>query len=238
MRTRLTVILLLLTAAVAFAQRPDGLSVYTWAREDIFSGPLGDDLTRMNLGMEKLEAILKENPKDPDAMALKAMGLAHLAVRAHESGDSEGFERQYGEVLRLLDAALNIDPRGIGVNAVYGGTMLINQGRIPGQHRQLALEKARDAYNVLYEEQGAQLENMPLHHQGEVLAGVAESEYRLGNRERADVFMKRIIEMIPGTPYARRAETWQSDPGSVTLRSKLVCQSCHDPGRLSNVLGR
>ena len=52
--------------------------------------------------------------------------------------------------------------------------MLINQGRIPGQHRQLALEKARDAYNVLYEEQGAQLENMPVHHQGEVLAGVAE----------------------------------------------------------------
>ena len=237
MRTRLTVILLLLTAAVAFAQRPDGLSVYTWAREDIFAGPLGDDLTRMNLGMEKLEAILKENPKDPDAMALKAMGVAHLAVRAHENGDSDGFERQYAEALRLLDAALNIDPRGIGVNAVYGGTMLMNQGRMPDQHRQRALEKARDAYNVLYEEQGAQLQNMPLHHQGEVLAGVAESAYRLGDRERADVFMKRIVETMPETAYARRAEAWLSGPTSVTLRSKLVCQSCHEPGQLSNALG-
>ncbi len=238
MRIRVSAVLLLLMAAGAFAQRPDGLSVYTWAREDIFAGPLGNDLNRMNVGMEKLAEILKENPKDPDAMALKAMGVAHLAVLAHESGDSEGFERQYGEALRLLDLALNIDPRGIGVNAVYGGTMLMNQGRMPTQHRQRALEKARDAYNVLYEEQQAQLDNMPLHHRGEVLAGVAESEYRLDNRERADVFMKRIVETMPGTAYARRAETWLSDPSSVTLRAKLVCGSCHEPGRLSNALGR
>ncbi len=237
MRIRL-ISMLLLTAAVAFAQRPEGLSVYTWDREDIFAGPLRNDLNQMNVGMNKLEEILKENPKDPDAMALKAMGLTHLAVRAHEDDDAEGFRTQYGQALRLLDEALTIDPRGIGVNAVYGGTMLLNQGRLPSQHRQRALEAARDAYNVLYEEQGAQLENMPLHHQGEVLAGVAESEFRLGNRERADVFMKRIVQTMSGTAYARRAETWLSDPDAVNLRSKLVCQSCHEAGRLSNVPGR
>ena len=116
--------------------------------------------------------------------------------------------------------------------------MLSFYGRLPGEHRARALVKANDSYSTIYALQESQFDRMPLHHKGEVLAGLAESKLRLGNRQEAETYLRRIVETMPDSPYSSQAQQWLSDPDSVTDSSKLTCKSCHDPGRLANVLAR
>jgi len=236
MRKLLAATVLLFISALTFAQKPEGLSVYTWTREDIFAGLIGGNFEQLNIGMKKLDDILKQNPNDPDAMVMKATGLSALAVRDLGKGDTAAFNRQYDEAIALLDSAYKLDAKNIGVNAVYGGVTLYNYGKLPEQRRPHAAQMARRSYNFLYTAQEKGLANLPLHLKGEVLAGVAESELRAGNAQQAQIYLKRISEMMPDTPYARRAQEWLAKPDSVTAASRLVCQSCHDAGRLKNVM--
>ena len=62
MRKHLAVIVLFFTSALTFAQKPEGLSVYTWTREDISAGLIGGNFEQLNIGMKKLDEILKQNP--------------------------------------------------------------------------------------------------------------------------------------------------------------------------------
>jgi hypothetical protein len=226
--------LLLVSGVAAGQQRPAGLSVYTWTREDIFAGVLANNIEQLNVGLQKLDAILKENPKDPDALAMKGLGIAVMAVRDQESGNATGFKQKYTEALRLLDQGLMLDPKGGGVNAVYGGTMLLYIDRLPQEYKERSLAQARSSYSLLYATQEAGLDQMPTHHKGELLGGMAEVEQRLGNRANAEKYLKRIVDTMPNTPYAGRARLWLSDPEVARKNSKFVCQSCHDPGRLKN----
>jgi hypothetical protein len=89
-------------------------------------------------------------------------------------------------------------------------------------------------FTGLYGIQKANLPKMPPHFQGEVLGGLAESEHRLGNTEQSRVWLQQIVANMPGTPYARRAEQWLAKPDSISKDNRLVCQTCHDPGRLKN----
>src|SRR5262245_30204049 len=126
MKKSLLVIALLSTAILSYAQKPAGLSVYTWTREDIFAGLISGNFEQLNLGLKKLEDILKQNPNDADALAMKAAGLSALAMRDLDKGDTAAFNRQYDEAIRLLDTAYKLDAKSIGVNAVYGGVTLYN----------------------------------------------------------------------------------------------------------------
>jgi hypothetical protein len=83
-----------------------------------------------------------------------------------------------------------------------------------------------------------QLAHLPLHLKGETLAGIAEAEFRTGNRETAQAYLKKIVTMLPETGYARTAEKWLTSPDSVTRADRLTCQSCHEQGRLSAWMAR
>src|SRR5688572_24873548 len=143
MRVRMGLVLLVLTVTAVSAQKPDGLTAYTWTREDLFAGLVDKDFARLEVGMDKIEAILRLNPNDADAIALKGLGLAVLAVRDLANGNKAGFNQQYDEAVRLLDRALSLDRKSIGVNAVYGGTTLYLYNRLPEARRKHALEMAR-----------------------------------------------------------------------------------------------
>jgi len=232
MLTRIATLTVLSVGIALAADRPAGLSVYTWTREDLFSGPLGNDAERHQRGMQKLEEILKQNPKDADALAMKGFGFAWLATKALERGDRAGFDRQWDDAVKLLDQAMAIDPKGGGVNAVYGATMLYWFDQIPPERREHARKQGKASYTVLYTSQEKGLDQMPVHFKGEVLAGMAEAERRMGNTEQSQVYLRRIVETMAGSPYERRAKQWLEKPETITAASRLMCQSCHDPGRL------
>src|SRR5262245_34310565 len=120
MRKLLIMMMAFLWTYPSYAQKPADLSVYTWTREDIFAGLVGGDYERMSVGMKKIEELLKQNPNDTAAMAMKAAGMSALAVRDLNKGDITAFNKQYDEAIRLLDQAYKADPKDVGVNAVYG----------------------------------------------------------------------------------------------------------------------
>ena len=105
-------------------------------------------------------------------------------------------------------------------------------GRLPDRHYQTALSKAREQYVALYGMQEAVIDRLTSHFKGEALAGMDEVEFRTGGREAANVYLDKLIAAMPNTGYAQAAEKWRNTPDRVTKSDRLVCQSCHEPGRL------
>ena len=118
--------------------------------------------------------------------------------------------------------------------SIAGGTAIILGDRLAPADRGRIYELGRDRYVELEQAQSALFTNMPPHHQGEVLAGIAQLEQRLGNRERAVGYAERVIATLAGTPYEAAARAFIADPDAEPT-PRLACVSCHDAGRLANV---
>jgi len=78
-------------------------------------------------------------------------------------------------------------------------------------------------------------DQLPVHLKGELLAGLAQAAERLGEREDAKGYLKCIVDTMPRTPYQARAQKWLDEPQTAS-KSAIICQTCHEPGRLKNRL--
>jgi hypothetical protein len=210
---------------------PKNISFYTWVREDTFAGWMNNDLARHAKGMTRTQEWLDEHPNDAEATNWLGTGKMFEAARAFEAGDQAGGDRLFQESVALMEKGATLDPNDGGVRATAGGTYMFFARKLPDRHYRTAIEKAREHYAVLYKMQESMLDKFPLHLKGEVLAGVAETEFRVGDRDKGIAFLNRIASGMPGTPYAQTAETWLKAPESVTKQDRLVCQSCHEAGR-------
>ena len=212
--------------------RPKNVPFYTWVREDTFAGWMNNDPARHARGMKKTQEWLDDNPGSPEAINWLGAGRMFDAVRAFEFGDQAKGDKLFRESVAMMEKGQALAPAHAGILATTAGTLMNFAARLPDRHSRQAVEKAREPYAALYKLQEAMLDRFPLHLKGEVLAGVAETEFRVGDREKGIEFLNRIVTGLPGTPYARTAETWLKAPEAVTKESRLVCQSCHEPGRL------
>ena len=227
-----------LAAIGAREQRPANVPFYTWVREDTFAGFMDDDLTRFEQGVAKTQEYLEENPTRPDAVNWLGATKVYRAVRAFKAGDEAAGDRLLAEAFAAMDAAAARAPRDVGVHATAGGTLVLFASRLPDRHYRAAMERARTHYATLYEVQSGALPHLPPHIKGELLAGVAETELRVGDKARALTALNAIVKELPGTGYARTAETWIAAPDGVARDAKLACQSCHQPGRLQAWMAR
>ena len=116
-----------------------------------------------------------------------------------------------------------------GVAAITGGTY---GDRLPQEHRAAAWAQAYESYSHLWKLQAAQVEQMPLHFKGELLAGMAQSAHRSGRTEESAQFVDRMLTLLAGTPFEKTARQWKADPASAAT-TNLTCKNCHAPGRLS-----
>lgn len=218
--------------AAAQETRPKGVPFYTWVREDTFAGFLADDMTRFERGVQKTQEYLNEDPTHPDAVNWMGAANIYRAVRAFASRDDRTGDRLFLQALQQIDQASAAQPGNVGIRATAGGTLMLFAGRLPERHYQTAVRKAREQYVALYGMQEAVIDRLPAHFQGEALAGMAEVEFRMGSRDAANVYLDKLIATMPNTRYAQLAETWRNAPERVTKNDRLVCQSCHEAGRL------
>jgi hypothetical protein len=221
-----------LSAIGAQAPRPANVPFYTWVREDTFAGFINDDLSRFEQGVQKAREYLGEDPSRADATNWLAATDVYRAVRAFKAGDAAGGDRLLTEAFKAMDEVAARAPKDVGVRATAGGTLIYFASQLPERHYRPALERARAHYAMLYELQSPLLPQLPLHIKGELLAGVAETELRVGDKARATALLNQIVAELPKTGYAKTAEAWLKTPDSVPRESRLACQSCHEPGRL------
>ena len=240
MRPLNTALLVFMVVGVVVAQSADPLlqdtrlTVHTLVREDIFSGWRNNNLDRLSKAEQNIEILLKERPDQrANLLAWKAAATTYRAVRAHESGQAEEFGRRYSEALDGFAAAAKLQSGNEGVAAITGGTMAVFADRLPDKQRAGAWSIAYDNYSLLWKLQGAALDKLPLHHKGEVLAGLTQSAQRTGRSEEAAQYLDKMLTVLVDTQYEPMARQWKSDPASAAT-TNLTCKNCHSAGRLAN----
>ena len=230
-------VLVLLTSAAAQSSDPPlsdkRLTVHTLLREDIFAGFMNDNDARLTRAERNIATLLKDRPEQrANLLAWQAGATAYRAVRALEAGKPEEFERYFASMRAgFADAAAQSNGND-GVAAITGGTLVTFADRLPEKHRAAAWSQAYDNYAKLWQAQGADIEKMPLHFKGEVLAGLTQSAQRTGRADESAQYLEKMLVLLQGTPYESTAQQWKANPASAAT-TNLTCKNCHAPGRLS-----
>ena len=240
MRLLSGVLVALVVIAAPAAQSPSDvladtrLSVHTLVREDIFAGFKSDNMSRLERGERHIEILLAQRPEQRgNLLAWKAGATAYRAVLAHEAGQSEAFARLYADAMAGFAEAARTTSGNGGVAAITGGTMVGFADRLPEPHRAAAWQLAYDNYSRIWQEQGADIEKLPVHHKGEVLSGLTQSAQRLGRTDESARYLDKMLSLLAGTPYESLAQQWKADP-AIAATTNLTCRSCHVAGRLEN----
>ena len=239
MRALETAVVVLLLVIGVSAQTQDALltdtrlTVHTLLREDIFAGFMENRMERLEKAEANIAVLLKERPADrANLLAWKGGATTYRAVRAHENRQPAEFTRLFNEARDLFaEAAKAATNNADGVLAITGGSMGFFADRFPEPQRSAAWAISYDSYSKLYKAQAPQLEQMPVHFKGEVLAGLTQSAHRTGRKEEAAQMLDKMLEILPNTPYEATAKQWKADPASQS--SMLMCKNCHNPGRLA-----
>lgn len=218
---------------VSGASKPDNVSASIWVREDLFAGYLHGDMETFARGERKVDELLASNSKSPGLRAWKSSAQYFRAIRAYEGGDTASFDRAYKEAVDTFESLVQQAPKDVGVLAIYGGSISTLSHRLPAQLRASANKRSTELFLQLEELQKAQFEKMPVHHRGEVLAGVAQGAARSGQDELARSYLTRIVATLEGTPYAAFARDMLQRPESMQT-TKIACNTCHEPNRLAN----
>lgn len=224
------------TAAAQSPEPPIGdtrLTVHTLLREDIFAGFLDNNAERVGRAERNIALLLEQRPADrANLLAWKAGIDLHKAVRAHETGKTADFTKYFQDARDGFAAAAKASTGRDGVAPITGGSYAVFADRLPQEHRAAAWSDAYDSYALLWKAQAAQVDKMPVHFQGELLAGMAQSAQRTGRTEEAAQFVDRMLTLLVDTPFEKTARQWKANPASAAT-SNLTCKNCHSPGRLS-----
>lgn len=228
------VLLLAFVAIAAWAARkPANVSPSIWVREDLFAGYLSNDMEKFARGERKVDQLLAENPNLPGVRAWKASTQFFRAIGSLEAGDRAAFDAQFKEVIDTFEKLTRESPKDVTVLAVYGGMISTLGHRLPAGEQTNANRRAAEVFLQLEQLQKAQFDKMPMHHRGEVLAGVAQGAARSGQDELARTYLTRIVATLDATPYAALARDMLKRPESMKT-TKIACNSCHEPNRLAN----
>lgn len=244
MRTIKILALSIILASVAIAYSSEiplddsRLTIHTLVREDIFAGFLQNDMERLSRGEKNIELLLEKRPKaKAELLAWKGGAMLYRSVVALEKNQRSEFDQKYKQSLAIFDEAKQLGPTIGGVAAVTGGSFGLFADRLPKEHRAAAWERAYNAFQILWNQQGAGIDKFPVHFRGEVLGGLTQSAMRTGRTKEANEFLDKMLVALAGTPYEPTAKKWKADPKSAE-NSSLVCMNCHESGRLENTLTR
>ena len=246
MKTHLTALLtaplVLVAVAIGIAQSQEPplsdtrLTVHTLVREDIFAGFMNNDMVRFARGERNVEQLLKDRPDQRgNLLAWRSSAALYRAVLAHEAGNSGEFVKRLDAVRADFAEAAKQTSSNDGVAAITGGSYAVFADRLPEPQRAAAWADAYSAYSLLWKQQGAMIDKLPVHHRGEVLGGLVQSAQRTGRTEEMAQHLDRMITALQGTPYEATAQQWKANPASAAT-SRVTCKACHNPGRLAPTL--
>jgi hypothetical protein len=242
MRVLSSLVLVFTAIGGVTAQSPDPplantrLTVHTLLREDLFAGFLANDMVRFARGERNIEQLLKDRPDQRgNLLAWQGLAFMHRAMLARDAGSNDEFLKQLQAARAAFAEAAKQTSGNDGVAAVTGGTYSVFADRLPEPHRSAAWADAYAAYSLLWKQQGAAIDKLPVHHRGEVLGGLVQSAQRTGRTEEMAQHLDRMLTLLQGTPYETTAQEWKANPASAAT-TRVTCKNCHKPGRLSSQL--
>jgi hypothetical protein len=202
----------------------------------MFAGFLSDNMDRFRKGERNIDLLLEKRPEQrANLLSWKGQGELYLAVRTHESNKPDEFKTHYSKALASFAEArklIELGSENDGVFQAIGGSHVIFADRLPQELRSEAWARAYEAYQIIWKQQAAIIERLPMHFKGEVLGGLAQSSQRTGRTEELGRYLDKILEVLRDTPYEAVARQWKANPASAS-GSRIACMSCHEQGRLN-----
>jgi hypothetical protein len=193
-------------------------------RADFFAGFRGDT-ARLDRGMQLCETTLAADPAHPDALVWHGAGLMFLAGRAAAAQDPVTARARVKQGLAEMDRAVAIAPDSLSVMLVRAVVLSSAAPRMRDQEAaRAALQSAVGGFERAFTIQQPYFDRLSVHSRGELLAGLAESYARLGDMTKARVYLERMVNDLPDTPYQARARAWLEDGAE---SGQLTCLTCH-----------
>ena len=128
--------------------------------------------------------------------------------------------------IQEMDEAVQLAPDHVGVRIPRGAVLLTASRYMPSPEMARPLiEKGVADFEKAYEVQAPHLADLGTHPRGELLMGLADGYSRLGDQEKAAAYFDEIITTLPGSAYAKRANTWK-ETKSLPVE-QTTCVGCH-----------
>jgi tetratricopeptide (TPR) repeat protein len=196
----------------------------TKVRSDFFAGFAGD-AEALKRAMAATEAVLKDNPKNAEALVWHGTGIFSQAGAAFRSGDQVQGQDLFAKSMQEMDEAVTLAPNSVGVRIPRGAVLLKASVYMPEEVAHPLIEKGISDYERVLEIQKARLNEIGQHPKGELLFGLGDAYARLGQPDKAQLFFERVTGEMAGSPYAKRAAKWL-DTKTLT-KAESGCIGCH-----------
>lgn len=193
-------------------------------RESFFSGFAGD-AAALEQAMKMCEEALARDPRDAAAMVWHGSGLVFRSGQAFRKGDFAQGRELWNRGLKEMDDAVALQPADLQVLIPRGATLL-NSSRYSSQPDEAKemLKKGIGDYEAVLKIQSPYLSQIPLHSRGELLFGLAEGWYRLGDASKARSYFDRLVSDAAGSGRDRQAAEFLK---TGELPKNTSCVGCH-----------
>jgi thioredoxin-like negative regulator of GroEL len=124
-----------------------------------------------------------------------------------------------------MDRAVMLAPDKIGVLVPRAAALLPYAAHLPDPvaARRLNEKAIGDLEKVVAMSQAA-WPQLSVHARGELMGGLADGLLRIGETERANALLERMMGELPDSAYARQAQKRLANPAG---REPLTCLGCH-----------
>jgi hypothetical protein len=216
-----TLMVCALVAALAVAQDRFDFKV----RNYFFAGYTGDSAA-LAKGMKICEDLLAANPKNAEAMVWHGTGVYFQGVSAFQKGDPQAGGQLVQSGMKEMDSAVALAPNDLGVRIPRGAFLLTASRNVPNPAIARPMtERGVSDLEKAYEFQQDHLDKLGTHPKGELLLGLADGYTRLGQPEKAQPMIDRILAEMKGTRYEASATLWKEKKSLPP--EKAGCLGCH-----------
>ena len=193
-------------------------------RELFFAGFAGNQ-DALQRGMAICEEALAEDPDHPGALVWQASGWFYQSGMAYGEGDWERGLELYNQSIAQFDRAVSLAPDSMQTLVPRAAVYLSYAPYVThAPTRNELLEKVVGDYTKVLEIRAPAFDSLTVHSRGELLGALASALWLLERRDEAQVYLSRIIDDLPNSPYALMAQQQLDNPETP---AQLTCLGCH-----------
>lgn len=175
-------------------------------RQYFFAGLTGDKAA-MEKGMAITTKVLAAEPNHAEAMVWHGTGVFFASIAAFQAKDFNQGMKLYGEGVAMMDKAVALEPKSIGVRIPRGATYLAASRYMPKEMGAALLAKGLVDYEICWQMQKGHVAQMSHHSLGELLVGLSEGYLRTGNLEKSQEYAELVKKYLPDSPaYLAKVE--------------------------------
>jgi len=192
---------------------------------NLYFAAFAGDRPSLEKAMSITEATLKETPDHAEALVWHGSGVFFLSSDKFRTGDMQAGMELFQKGTGMMDRAVALEPKNIGVRIPRGAGYFAASRNMPPQVAAPLIKKALEDYETAWELQKGDPSGFSQHSIGELWIGIADGNARVGNTEKAKEFFRKVQELLPGTPWAAKADKWFAE-GKLSSRDGN-CVGCH-----------